>query len=409
MHSIILSFLVVIGVSSLNAADPPAYVPGRLLVGHRANVDAAVLDGMFRMHGAVVRRHSRELAFVVLDVAESSSQAIMESLKSTGLFTYVERDYYAHTAAVPNDPSYVSQWHLPRIHSPEAWGVTTGSASVVVAVLDSGVDETHADLKSKIVPGWNFVHPNTGTLDVLGHGTAVAGTVGAASNNSIGIAGVNWASRIMPLVVVDENDFAAYSDISSAIQFAADHGVRVVNASVGGPNASDTLQNAVNYAWNKGTVIFAAAMNNGTSSQYFPAACTHVVAISATDTNDQLASFSNYGNWITLAAPGTSILTTVNGGGYTFWNGTSFSAPIVAGVAALCLAVNPSLTNADLVSLLKQTADDIGAPGWDTSFGWGRVNAFRAVNAAQSLLPAVVAPPRHPQPVNPSGTRRSVK
>jgi len=214
----------------------------------------------------------------------------------------------------------------------------------------------------------------------------------------------------MPLVVVDANDFAAYSDIASAFQFAADHGVRVINASLGGPNPSDTLQIAVNYAWNEGAVIFAAAMNDSTDSPYYPAASTYVVAVSATDSNDHLASFSNYGNWITLAAPGTNILTTVNGGGYTYWNGTSFSAPIVAGVAALCLAVNPALSASDLVSLLKQTADDIGPPGFDLSFGWGRVDAFQAVSAAQPPPPdpGPASAPHRPRPA-PGGNPRGGK
>ena len=138
----------------------------------------------------------------------------------------------------------------------------------------------------------------------------------------------------------------------------------------------------MDYAWNKEAVIFSSAMNDGTSAPYYPAASNHVVAVSATDNNDQLASFSNYGDWISLAAPGTDILTTMNGGGYGYWYGTSFAAPIAAGVAALCLAVNPALTSDELVSLLEQTADDLGTAGRDPSFGWGRINAYRAVLAA---------------------------
>ena len=176
-------------------------------------------------------------------------------------------------------------------------------------------------------------------------------------------------------------------EVAAAIEYAADHGARVINISIGGPNPSALLQSAVDHAWAKGAAIFASAMNYGTGELEYPAACGHVIAVSATDSNDHLASFSNYGNWISLAAPGTNILTTMDGGGYGYWFGTSFSSPIVAGVAALCLAVNPSLTNAALVTLLEQTADDIGNPGKDSSFGWGRINAYRAVRAA-SPIPA---------------------
>ncbi len=386
-----LVMLITCSLVPLKAADSPNHVPGRLLVGLREGSDPAVRDRVLRWHGATVRRQLPELGCSVIDVAEESSEAVLASLARSGVFAYVERDAYAHTAAVPDDPSYGSQWHLPRIQSPQAWSVTTGSTSVIVAVIDSGVNGSHPDLAPKLIPGWNFVKHSSDTSDVLGHGTAVAGTVSAASNNHIGVAGVSWASRILPLVAVDENDFAAYSDIAAAIQYAADHGARVINISIGGTTPSVTLQNAVDYAWNKGSVLFASAMNDSVTTPNYPAACSRVAAIAATDMSDQLASFSNYGNWIALSAPGTNILTTT-GGGYGYWNGTSFASPVVAGVAALCLAVNPALTNAAVISILEQTADDLGAPGRDNVFGWGRVNAYRAVSAAQQLLPPPAIP-----------------
>jgi hypothetical protein len=387
----------VIGVSSLfilflggvtgRAAETPDHVPGRLVVGHRRDADRGATDRMLRAHQAMVRRYVAELRMSVLDVPEEQSEAILESLRNSGLFEYVERDYYARTGAVtPNDPYYISQWHLPQISAPAAWGVTTGSASVIVAVIDSGVDGTHPDLSSKLLPGWNFVGNNSNTSDVLGHGTAVAGTVAAASNNGIGVAGVSWNSMILPLVVVDSSDYASYSNMAAAIQYAADHGAQVMNVSLGGSAASSALQNAVNYAWGKGSIIFAAAMNNSSSMPMYPAACSNVVAVSATDTNDTLASFSDYGNWITLSAPGNNILTTLAGGGYGMWYGTSFASPIAAGVAALALAANPALNNSALLNLLEQNSDDLGTPGYDTSFGWGRVNAYKAVTAAQNML-----------------------
>jgi thermitase len=379
--------LLLLAVSLAGAADVPSHVPGRLLAAPRPGIDGNLLDYTLKLHAAVVRKHWAGIAVSVLEVPEASSEAIMESLKRTGLFEYVERDQYAHTAGeIPNDPGFVSQWHLAKIQSSQAWSVTTGSPSVVVAVIDTGVHGTHPDLESNLVPGWNFVKSNSDTSDLLGHGTAVAGVIAAASNNGIGVAGVSWQSRMMPLVVVDENDLASYSNIAEAIQYAADRGIRLINISVGGSVQSSTLQSAVDYAWDKGALIFASAMNNGASDPYYPAACNHVMAVSATDSNDHLASFSNYGNWIAISAPGASILTTTNGGGYAYWFGTSFSSPIVAGVAALSLAVNPSLTNAELVTVLEKSADDIGSPGYGVSFGWGRVNAFNAVLAARQEI-----------------------
>ena len=362
------------------------FVPGRLLVGYRDQTDAAAVERTLSVRGLSIRRQMTALSVGAVEVPEAAAEATLASLRQSGLFAYVERDYYGHTAANPNDPSYLSQWHLPRIGAPLAWSLTTGSATVVVAVVDSGVYNDHPDLSSKLVPGWNFVKRSSNTADVLGHGTAVAGAVAAATNNAIGVAGVNWASRIMPLVAVDENDFSPYSAIAEAIQYAADRGARVINVSIGGRNTSETLQRAVDYAWAKGALVFASAMNQAVSQPFYPAACANAVAVSATDRNDRLASFSNFGDWITLAAPGTSILTTADGGGYSFWNGTSFASPIAAGVAALILSVNPKLTNAEALAILKQTADRPAGAAPDTTrdtyFGWGRVNAYRAVLAA---------------------------
>jgi subtilisin family serine protease len=158
----------------------------------------------------------------------------------------------------------------------------------------------------------------------------------------------------------------------------------------------------VDYAWNKGSLVFVSAMNQAGSEPYYPAGCTHAIAISASDANDRLASFSNYGSWITLAAPGTGILSTADGGGYNFWNGTSFSSPIAAGVAALVMAVNPALTSQQVLAILKDTADRTGS-GPDNYFGWGRINAYRAVLAA---APVRIRSPRPYVPIHTSKERR---
>jgi len=370
-------------------------LPGRLLAGRLAPLDPVLEARTWSLHGLVERRHLPEIGVHVLEVPETSFDAVRQSLTRTGLFDYVEPDYYAEQGdATPNDTYYDAQWHLGRIGSPVAWLRTTGNASVVVAVIDSGVDASHPDLAGKLVGGWNFVEANADTSDLTGHGTEVAGTVGAATNNEIGIAGVTWNSMIMPLRVVDGTSFAAYSDVAAAIQYAVDRHVRVINVSIGGTEPSMTLQNAVNYAWNHGALIVAAAMNSAANTPNYPAACNHAIAVSATDERDRLATFSNYGSWLTFAAPGNDILTTEKGGGYGYVDGTSFAAPITAGVAALVLAANSELTNQQVVDILKQSADDLGQPGFDSYFGWGRVNAGKAVQLATPALPSPApAPP----------------
>ncbi len=373
-----LFFLIVPGLF----AQGPDHVPGRLLVAPRPEADPALMERTIRQHRASLRREVPVPGLSVLEIPEESSDAIIESLRSSGLFRYVERDYYAHTGVVPNDPSYASQWYLPVIQAPQAWDITAGSASVVIGVVDSGADPNHPDLAGKLLPGWNFLNGTSDTTDVLGHGTAVAGTLAAASNNAIGVSGVSWKSMILPVAVVDASDFATYSNIAAGIRYAADNGAQIINVSLGGSNASAALQSAVDYAWSKGATIFAAAMNASGAAPYYPAACNHVVAVSATDSSEQLASFSNYGSWITVAAPGAGILAPTLGGGYGYWYGTSFAAPVAAGVAALALAANPALTNSAIVDAIERGADDLGSAGFDSYFGWGRVNAYKTVLAA---------------------------
>jgi hypothetical protein len=289
----------------------------------------------------------------------------------------------------PNDPGYASEWHLPRISAPAAWSTTTGSNSVIVAVIDTGVDGTHEDLASKMVAGWNFYDNNSNTSDAYGHGTKTAGTIAAATNNGTGISGICWNCWIMPLRISDPTGYASYSSMSSAIIWAADHGAKVANLSFA-IDSSATITSAAAYLNSKGGVL---AVSAGNSSAFDAAGNnTNMLRVSATDPNDALYSWSNTGNNIDLAAPGC-VYTTASGGGYTSACGTSYSAPVVSGVAALVFSVKPNLTAAEVTQILTQSADDVGPVGWDTSFGWGRVNAAKAVALAQNSIPAdTVAP-----------------
>lgn len=363
--------------------------PGRIIVQHRKGADPKLTSQAMAVAGAKVEKTIPQIDVSVLQVPEAASARIQAALSRTGLFNFVEPDYLAQGATTPNDPDFSSQWHLAAISGPNAWSLTTGVSGAPIAIIDSGIDSTHPDLSGKIMAGWNFVTGTSNTADDLGHGTAVSGSVAAATNNGTGVAGVTWGNPIMPLVVLDSSDWASYANIASAITYAADHGARVINISISGTSASSTLQSAVDYAWSKGAVIFAAAGNNSSSSPMYPAACNNVVAVSASDKNGVFASFSNYGSWIDLSAPGNNILTTNQGGGYGYWYGTSFASPIAAGVAALVLSLQPSLSNSALVSLLEQNADDLGTPGWDQYFGYGQVDAYKAVTAAKGSVDTI--------------------
>lgn len=378
MRKIRLISLLLLGCALL--AGPKQ---SQLLVQPRLGADPALVVWTLGRHGAPIHHTIEAIHVHVLQVSAPALERVRKALEQTGLFTFVEKDQVAQAVAIPNDPNFPSQWHLAQIQAPAAWDLSTGSASLPIAVVDSGVDPDHPDLASKILPGWSFLTGSANTVDTMGHGTAVAGAAAAATNNGFGVSGVAWSNPVLPLVVVDASGWASYSNMASAITYAADHGARVVNLSLAGSSNSSTLQSAINYAWNKGTVVFAAAGNYSTSAPYYPAACTNVVAVSSTGASDGFSGFSNYGSWIDVAAPGESILTTSDGGGYGYWSGTSFSSPIAAAAGALALSVRPSLSAAQLVGLLEQSADDLGTPGYDTYYGYGRVNAYNAVLAAQ--------------------------
>ncbi|MCU1272925.1 MAG: putative alkaline serine protease (subtilase family protein) [Bryobacterales bacterium] len=393
--SILITLFVSLSAARTALAQSQAaeHVPGRILVQPAEHAPDMIVQQLLALFGG--KRHHKidAIGVSVVELPEAAVDRAIEALSNSGMFTFVERDHVAHSAATPNDPDFATQWHLAKIQAASAWSITQGAASVPIAIIDSGIDLTHADLASKVIPGWNFLTGTSNVADTGGHGTAVSGTAAAATNNLTGVAGVAWANTIMPLVVLNSSNYASYSDIASAINYAADHGTRIISISIGGPTSSSTLQSAVDYAWNKGAVIFAAAMNNSSSAPSYPAACNHALAISATEPDDTLASFSNYGNWIKLSAPGDSIMTTEKGGGYWSCWGTSFATPIAAAVGALALSVNPQLSASALVSLLENNSDDLGTRGFDNYYGWGRVNAYKAVLAAKALLSTDMTPP----------------
>jgi subtilisin family serine protease len=392
------TFLIGLGVLlstfSLSAAQNGPHVPGELLIAPKVGVSSADLENEYKAHGGRKIKSLLEIKVHHISVPVHALEKIEAALAKNPKVEFVERNLIGEAHLVPNDPGYTSQWHLTKIFAPDAWDLAFGSTNVPIAVIDSGVDPNHPDLM--LVPGYNFLGGNTDTRDVLGHGTAVAGAAAALGNSGIGVSGVTWTNPVMPLVTVTSSNTGTVSDTSSAIIYAADHGARVINISLGWTGVSSTMQNAVDYAWNRGLVIVASAGNNGNSSPIYPAALNNVLAVSATDSADNLASWSTYGNFVDVAAPGVSIYTTANGGGYRYASGTSFSAPIVAGLAGLIIAFNPSLSNAQVVDLIKNNTDDLGSPGFDQYFGKGRVNAYRSLLATQGTVPVAPPPPSPP-------------
>jgi hypothetical protein len=359
------------------------FAQGRLLLQPRAGLPVAEIDKLIKEHGG---RRARVLPRINVHVIELPAQAnvraLAEALNRNPKLKFAEMDRVWQPGMVPNDPQYASAWHLPKIGTPTAWDTAQGTG-VTIAILDTGVDTTHPDLVPQLVPGWNFYDGNDNVADVYGHGTAVAGVAAAAGNNALGVASVSFRSKIMPMRVTDTQGYGYSSLMASALTTAADNGAKVANISFLGVSGSATVESAAQYMRSKGGVVVIAGGNTG-GLRTDPKSSSFV-AVSATDSADARASFSSWGDYIDVAAPGVSLLTTTRGGGYGGFSGTSASSPVVAGVYALMMSAKPGLSPATLDNALFTTALDLGSAGFDQQFGNGRANAAAAVAKVQSL------------------------
>lgn len=368
----------------------PRINPGVLIVVPHDGVSSTEFNRLISGHGGKSKKVGQSTIHVV-NVPEHATDNIKSALEYEPNIKYVDYDYVVSPTMQPNDISYSSAWHLPKIGAPTAWDTSLGSG-VTIAILDSGALGTHQDLVDNLVPGWNFYDNNSNTTDLTGHGTLVAGAAAATVNNMLGASGVAGKSKIMPIRITDLNGYGYYSTIVKGLVWATDRGARVANISYGGLAGSSTIWNAADYMRSKGGTVFVAGENSGTLLNY--AASTSLVAVSATDINDNRTSWSSYGSYIDLAAPGASIYTTRNNGSYQFASGTSFASPVTAGVAALLYSIRPNLTDTDITDILTSTALERGTAGWDQYYGHGRVQADLAVAKALTYSPDVdVTPP----------------
>jgi hypothetical protein len=368
-------------------ATPPdgGFARGRIIVESRPGLSDADLDRVLKEHGGKKRKLGQSRLHVVDLPPNASELDVVAKLSHRPELKFAELDRVVRPAMAVNDPYAGSEWHLAKIGAQTAWDTTMG-AGVTVAVLDSGVNVNHPDLKAHLVPGYNSYSNNTDLTDVCGHGTAVAGSAAATGNNATGVVGPAGAANIMP-VRIAYNDptlgcYAYFSTIASGITYAADHGARVANISYVGIAGSSAVLSAARYMNGKGGVVIVSAGNNNRDENVTPDPA--LVIVSATDSNDNRASFSSWGSFVTIAAPGTYIWTTNNSLGYSQWQGTSFAAPVVAGVAALMMSARPDLSGDQIKSLMYSTAVDLGTAGRDPIFGYGRVNAAAAVQAAKA-------------------------
>jgi thermitase len=397
-------------IQSTRTTDGREAVANRIIVGFQPGVASTEWNAVHQQVAQAVAGVNPTPLKPVGDSAQyvdvtgaPSLEAVIQAYQNDSRVRYAEPDYLVHTADTPNDPYVSNQYALQRIQAPGAWSVTHGTASVKIAILDCGVYEAHPDLSGKVVAHKDFTGSTFGTDDQCNHGTLAAGIASAKTNNGAGVAGVGYDTALMNgKVLLEQFDSAGHLSgangsstwIASGIRWAADNGAKVINLSLGsvftptsgsGATCSQTFQDAVNYATTKSVTVIAAAGNDGTTELFQPASCAGVISVASTDQNDAKSSFSNYGPWVNVAAPGSAILGPINptlpennGQSYGSGDGTSFAAPNVAGLAGLLWATRWNTTAATVSARILTTADPIAG---QTGVAWqtGRINAAKAV------------------------------
>jgi thermitase len=394
---------------SLNNGQPfryqgPRSVPGQVLVKFKPTFSAQSIQTTIAAYETrAIRKIPRIDVYQLQTPSYYTVDQMVAALRQNPNVQYAEPNYIAHICVTPNDEFFSRQWALNNpggilqipgtpqgtagadIKASAAWEETKGDTGTVIAVLDTGVDLLHPDIKNKIVnSGRDFVNNDFDATDDNGHGTHVAGIAAAETNNQIGIAGVAWNCKVLPIKVIDKNGSGLYSWLIDGIIYAADNGAQVINMSLGGSDYSDALKEATAYAFGKGLVEVAAVGNDG-GPVLFPAAFDdYVLAVAATDYTDSSPSWSNVGSQVDVAAPGVDILSLVPtwyfGQGsipYGFGTGTSAAAPHVSGLAALIKSLKPWLKPAEIMNIIRYSADDVNSntfPGKDDHIGYGRIN-----------------------------------
>lgn len=353
------------------------YIEGEVVVKFKDNVSNAEKANVHKQYGATLiqRNTHKDVGYDLLKV-KNVEQAI-KALEKNPNVEYVEPNYIIKALWTPNDTYYNNGvQYAPQLTKTNlAWDITKGLSTQEIAVVDTGVNYNHEDLAGKVKLGYDFVQNDNDPMDRNDHGTHVAGIAAAKTNNGLGIAGMAPNTSILAVRVLDARGSGSLTDVADGIVYAADYGAEVINLSLGCDCHTQTLEDAVNYAWNKGSVVVAAAGNDGVSTTFEPASYANVIAVAATDSNDNLASFSNFGSWVDVAAPGVDIASlTIRG--YAYMSGTSMASPNVAGLAGLL--AGQGRNNSQIRAAIENTADKISGTG--TYFQYGRINAYNAVN-----------------------------
>ena len=386
----------------------PEYVPGQVIIKFRNSdgINQMRKPSSFRMTSLRVS----SFGFLSMSIDGDVIQACKELLKDPNI-EVAEPNYVRHLMTMPNDPLFFRQDNMKLSNAELGWNIETGDADVIVAVIDTGVDKQHPDLASNLIPGKNFNDATGDESDDSGHGTAVSGVVGAIGNNGVGVCGSAWHVRILPIRACGGQGLScSVIHEIEAIDEAIAQGADIINLSLGGFGKSTSEETACNDAWNAGIVLFAAAGNQSLLGKIgdaetegninYPAGYENVCGVSSVDypingdlSQIQLSSFSNYGDAVSVTAVGSSVVTTAPSVDVPYLifqkqtpqplygriDGTSFSTPLVSGMAAIIKSHFPNLTNVELRKRVESAVTDIGPSGWDDKFGWGLVDFQKAL------------------------------
>lgn len=357
-----------------------------ILVGFRPGASIGQKDFAHQQARSGLKRRISQINVDAVKVPANSSVAeTIARYQNLPTVEYVEPNFVATVFLTPNDPLFSQQWNLQKVLVEDAYDVSQGGLALI-AIVDTGVDASHPDLSGLVNQGYNTISEDSNTIDDHGHGTLVAGIASAQTNNGSGVASISYQSTILPVKVLNSDGTGTYDDVSEGIIYAADNKAFVVNLSLGGSSDSQTLKRAVDYALGRGSILVAAAGNNGNDAPVYPASYPGVLAISASDQKDNLAGFSSYGSNVFAASPGVSITSTATNSNYTQASGTSMSAPHTAGLLAIALSANPELNNSQLIDHIKNNAEKVGPyaydeNGWNPYFGYGRISSAKTLQA----------------------------
>ncbi|OQC13836.1 MAG: Thermophilic serine proteinase precursor [Lentisphaerae bacterium ADurb.Bin082] len=365
---------------------------GKVLVKFKKSVTDIEVEQLLAKRGSqITERKTNVLAkigYQCITVPEGISLSdFIASLRQEPSIESVEANVILRSNAEksPVDSAFTPMWNLEAICVPEAWQITQGDPNVVVAVVDSGIAGNHPDLSQNLVAGYNFCADNSDTEDDHGHGTQVAGIIGAQANPQTGTSGIAPGTRMMPLKVLDANGEGTAGDVAEGIVYAADYGARVISLALGTYAESGVLEAAIEYAASRNCLIIAAAGNNGSDEPTYPAAFPKTLAVGAVNKFRKPCFFTNRAAYVDIVAPGQDVLTTAYNGEHQELTGTSAAAAHLAGVAALMLATSPSLDIESFQAILQNTASDLEVGGWDAQTGFGLVDCAAAVKCKQAV------------------------